>query len=94
MRHTNTYIQINLSPAIHDIWNSVSIIQNKTDLVLEDVEQEEPRQKVKEMKEEPQPQNKENLTLSKKGVSTTHPVLYPVSISEGSYLLLSTMSKY
>ncbi|XP_030574881.1 cyclic nucleotide-gated cation channel beta-1 isoform X4 [Archocentrus centrarchus] len=48
---------------------TISIIQKKTDLVLEDIEQEEVKEmklEVKEVKEEPQLENKEDLKLSKK----------------------------
>lgn len=43
--------------------------------MLEDVEQEEPKQQVTEIKEEPWPQNKEKLELLNTGVSLTHLIL-------------------
>lgn len=62
------------SPVLPVMCHSVSIIQKNTDLVLEDIEQEEVKEtkpEVKEVKEEPQLENKEDVKPSKKEVSLT-----------------------
>ncbi|XP_039469797.1 cyclic nucleotide-gated cation channel beta-1-like isoform X2 [Oreochromis aureus] len=57
------------SDAGNDEVQTISIIQKNTDLVLEDIEQEEVKEtkpEVKEVKEEPQLENKEDVKPSKK----------------------------
>lgn len=74
-RHTQTlYIQIILSPALPALWRSVSIVQKKSDLVLEDMEQDKGVKQVeKEVKEESQ--NKETVQPLNEKVSLALPVL-------------------
>lgn len=57
------------SPVLPAMCHSVSIIQKNTDLVLEDIEQEEVKEtkpEVKEVKEAPQLEKKEDVKPSKK----------------------------
>ena len=52
MKHRKTYAQIILSPALAAMWHSVSIVQKKTDLVLEDIEEDQDKEAKEEVKEE------------------------------------------
>lgn len=61
------------SPVLPAMCHSVSIIQKNTDLVLEDIEQEEVKETKPEVKEEPQLEKKEDVKPSKKEVSLTWP---------------------
>ncbi len=80
-----THIEVILSAAFPAMWHSVSIIQQGTDLVLEDMEEDKEAKKEKrEAKEESQNQeNQENLQPQQEEVSLTR-TSFPNSEVTGS----------